>query len=464
MPRGCLDDVRQEPTNLGIRTVTRDEREQGRPLHVTFAGQLRPEQMAAAEAVVSHDTGVLAATTAFGKTVIAAWLIAQRRVNTLVLVHRRQLLDQWVDRLSTFLCVPAKSIGRVAGGRKRTTGLMDVALIQSLIKKGVVDDLVADYGHVIVDECHHLSAQTFESVVRQTKARFVVGLSATVARKDGHHPIVTMQCGPVRYRVNARVQAAARPFEHVVLLRPTGFRSRRAPEPDRRVEFQALYQELVTDGSRNQQIAGDVIDGVNCGRSTLVLTERNDHLDILEQLLAPNVRHQVVLRAGTGKKERQAVADRLATVPTGEGRVLLATGKYVGEGFDDPRLDSLFLTLPVSWRGTVGQYAGRGISRWPPGVAYRNQRSLRAEYVIADRVQRIWRVGGRSPLRRCARRRGAGWRPTPVGSSRHRRDRRKDQLLQESGYFVLRFLAEDVGKELDTVLDAIQRALSRRRP
>ena len=204
MPRGCLDDIRQELTSLGVRVVVRDERGAGCPLDVRFPGELRSEQVAAAEAMASYDTGVRAATTAFGKTVIAAWLIARRRVNTLVLVHRRQLLDQWVERLSTFLGIPATSIGRVAGGRKRTTGLIDVALIQSLVKKGVVDDLIADYGHVIVDECHHRSAQTFESVVRQAKARFVVGLSATVARQDGHHPIVTMQCGPVRYRVNAR--------------------------------------------------------------------------------------------------------------------------------------------------------------------------------------------------------------------------------------------------------------------
>ena len=167
--------------------------------------------------MLAHDTGVLAATTAFGKTVVAAWLIAQRGVSTLVLVHRRQLLDQWIERLSTFLGVPAKSIGRIGGGRSRPTGLLDVAVIQSLVRKGVVDDRVADYGHLIVDECHHLSAHSFEQVARQAKARFVVGLSATVARKDGHHPIIFMQCGPVRHRVNA-TSAGGRP--PVRALRP----------------------------------------------------------------------------------------------------------------------------------------------------------------------------------------------------------------------------------------------------
>jgi superfamily II DNA or RNA helicase len=194
--------------------------------------------------MLAHDTGVLAATTAFGKTVIAAWLIARRGVSTLVLVHRRQLLDQWIERLSTFLGLPAKSIGRIGGGRTRPTGLLDVAVIQSLVRKSVVDDRVADYGHLIVDECHHISAHSFEQVTRQAKARFVAGLSATVARKDGHHPIIFMQCGPVRHRVNAKAQAAARPFEHLVVVQPTAFLPIGIADPDKRVEFHALLKAL----------------------------------------------------------------------------------------------------------------------------------------------------------------------------------------------------------------------------
>ena len=201
LPRGCLEDVQRMLHALGVRVTVRDDRSVGHPLDVAFRGELRPEQKTAADALLKHDTGVLAATTAFGKTVVAAWLIAERGVNALVLVHRRQLLDQWIERLSTFLDLPAKSIGRIGGGRRRPTGLIDVAVIQSLVRKGVVDDCVADYGHLIVDECHHLSAHSFEQVARQTKAQFVMGLSATVARKDGHHPIIFMQCGPVRHRV-----------------------------------------------------------------------------------------------------------------------------------------------------------------------------------------------------------------------------------------------------------------------
>jgi superfamily II DNA or RNA helicase len=359
LPRGCLDEVRQLLSDLGVSVTVRDERCSGERLDVRFQGELRAEQKTAAQAMLAHDTGVLAATTAFGKTVVAAWLIAERGVSSLVVVHRQQLLDQWVDRLSAFLGIPAKSIGRTGGGRHKPNGRLDVALIQSLARKGVVDDRVADYGHVIVDECHHLSAQSFEAVVRHTKARFILGLSATVARKDGHHPIIFMQCGPVRYRVNAKAQAAARPFSHLVLVQPTAFQTARSPDVDKRVEFQALYQDLVSDEPRNRRIGDAVIESAHSGRSPLVLTERNDHLDRLEALLATEVCHVVALRAGLGKKQRQAVADRLAAIPADEPRVLLATGKYVGEGFDDPRLDTLFLTLPVSWRGTVAQYAGR---------------------------------------------------------------------------------------------------------
>ena len=359
LPRGCLDDLRQLLSDLKIKSSIRDERIADQPFEATFQGDLRPGQQAAAEAMLAHDTGVLSATTAFGKTVVAAWLIAKRGVNTLILVHRRQLQEQWIDRLSTFLALPPRSIGRIGGGRRRPTGLLDVAVIQSLVRKGVVDDVVGNYGHLIVDECHHLSAHSFERVARQAKAKFVTGLSATVTRKDGHHPIIFMQCGPVRHRVNAKEQAAARPFEHIVLVRPTDFRPLREANPNARMQFQELYGELIADEDRNQLICREVIQAVREGRSPIVLTERNDHLDLLASRLLPEVKHLIVLRGGMSRKELEAVSARMAGIPNAEERVLLATGRYVGEGFDDARLDTLFLTLPVSWHGTIAQYVGR---------------------------------------------------------------------------------------------------------
>lgn len=220
IPRGCLGEVLELLASLGIVAAVTDERFSGIPLDLTFQGALRAGQEEAADALLQHDTGVLAASTAFGKTVVACYTIAKRAVNTLVLVHRKQLLDQWVERLSTFLGMAKTDIGQIGGGKKRPTGKVDVALIQSLSAKGIVSDTVGNYGHLVVDECHHASARSFEIVARQSKAKFMLGLSATVARKDGHHPIIFMQCGPVRYRVEDRQQAAERPFSH----RGTGVR------------------------------------------------------------------------------------------------------------------------------------------------------------------------------------------------------------------------------------------------
>ena len=219
----------------------------------------RDDHRPAAQKMLAHDTGVLSATTAFGKTVVAAWLIAERAVNTLVLVHRRQLVDQWLERLSTFLDVRKKDLGQIGGGKKRITGKLDVAVIQSLVRKGVVKDLVADYGHIIVDECHHLSARSFELVARRAKAKYVTGLSATVTRKDGHHPIIFMQCGPVRYRADAKAAAVQRPFAHGVHVRPTSFHPLTEADSDKRLQFHQLYQELIADEDRNRMICEDVL-------------------------------------------------------------------------------------------------------------------------------------------------------------------------------------------------------------
>jgi len=365
LPRGCLEEVRELLDSLKIQLAVQDERCPGTPLEVSFRGELLPEQQADAEAMLRHETGVLSATTAFGKTVLAAWLIARRGVNTLVLVHRQQLLEQWVERLSTFLGLPAKQIGRLGGGRKKLTGALDVALIQSLVRKDEVNDCVAGYGHVVVDECHHLSAHSFELVARRAKARFFLGLSATVERKDGHHPIIVMQCGPVRHRVDARQQAATRPFTHSVLVRPTGYRGEPCPphfakcanENPRRA-FHQLYEALWRDEKRNAMICADVLSALREGRSPPVLTERTEHLELLADQLSGEVANVISLRGGMGRKALRGALDRLkkhdpqpfagdATKGCSGGRLVLAMGRFIGEGFDDPRLDTLFLALPV---------------------------------------------------------------------------------------------------------------------
>ena len=358
LPRGCRDQVEAALSALDIVVRTRDERNRGRPLETTFEGELTREQDAAADALLRHDTGVLAATTAFGKTVVAASLIAARGTNALVLVHRRQLLDQWLARLGSFLDLPAEQIGQIGGGKRRPTGVVDVAIIQSLVRKGEVDDVVADYGHLIVDECHHLSAKSFETVARRCKARYVLGLSATVTRKDGHHPIIFMQCGPVRFRVDARRQAAKRPFSHRVVLRDTHFALPAELAVDR-PPIQSIYGALANDEERNELIVDDVLSALESGRSPIVLTERKEHALHLAERLSRAARNVLVLHGGMGQKARRELANRLESTADAEERVLVATGRYVGEGFDDARLDALFLTMPISWRGTLAQYAGR---------------------------------------------------------------------------------------------------------
>jgi superfamily II DNA or RNA helicase len=356
LPRGCIAEVVQLFEAHRIKPVIRDERFAGYPIDVNFSGQLRPEQLDAAAAIAEYGDGILCAPTAFGKTALAAWMIAQRKVNTLVLVHRQQLLDQWQARLSMFLDLPAKSIGQIGGGKNDPSGCVDVAIIQSSHDKAGVKDFVAEYGQVIVDECHHLSAFTFEQVMKQVKAKYVLGLTATPERKDGHHPIIYMQCGPIRYKLSARSMTASSPFEHEVLPRLTEFC---VPPEQADTTIQELYAGLVDDIPRNELIVGDLLRAVQDGCSPLLLTSRTEHLKYFETALDGKVENVFVLKGGMGKKQRRLIAEAIAAVPEGNPRVILATGSYIGEGFDDARLDSLFLAMPISWRGTLQQYVGR---------------------------------------------------------------------------------------------------------
>jgi superfamily II DNA or RNA helicase len=356
VPRGCLAEVIELLKSHHIRPEINDERFAGVPVEVAFSGQLRPLQQDAVDAFAQHDEGILCAPTAFGKTAVAAWLIASRKVNTLILVHRQQLLDQWRARLAMFLGLPTKSIGQIGGGAAKRSGCVDIAILQSAHDKEGVKDFVAEYGQVIVDECHHLSAFTFEQVMRQVKAKYVVGLTATPERKDGHHPIIYMQCGPIRFKLSARSMTAATPFEHEVVPRLTDFR---LPPEQTDMTIQEVYAALVDDRVRNELILNDLIQATADGRSPLLLTGRTDHLKYFEAELASKVKNLFTLKGGTGKKQRRSIAEAMAAVPECEPRVILATGSYIGEGFDDARLDTLFLAMPISWKGTVQQYVGR---------------------------------------------------------------------------------------------------------
>ena len=383
LPRGCLDKVIHLLSEYKINTEVIDECTKGKPLRVSFKGNLRVKQRDAVKVLRQYDTGVLSATTAFGKTVIAAKMLAVRKRNTLILVHRKQLLEQWRERLATFLTISIDDIGQIGGGKKKPNGRLDIALLQSLNRNGEIYTDISEYGHIIVDECHHLSAFSFEQILKQAKAKYVLGLTATPIRKDGHHPIIFMQCGAIRYQDNAKDASLERPFEHVMIPRYTKLL---LPDVDKKPTIQQVYEYLSEDEGRNELIVSDVISSVKEGRSPLVLTERISHLKYLVHQLSGKVENIIVLRGGMGKKQLDKSQEQLNTINDNEERVILATGKYIGEGFDDPRLDTLFLAMPISWKGTLQQYAGR-LHR-----LYDNKKEVRVYDYVDDQVEMLRRM------------------------------------------------------------------------
>ena len=363
LPRGCFEDLKNLLSANEITLHVDEQRHDGEPVATAFRETLTPNQDEAATRVLSNDNGILVAPPGFGKTVIGAHLIANRARSTLVLVHRTQVLDQWRAQLSVFLGLKPAQIGQIGGGRRKPTGRIDVAMIQSLLHGDAVDEIVARYGHVVVDECHHLPAMSFERVAREVKARYVVGLTATPRRRDGHHPILEMQLGPVRYTMDPKILAAEHQFVHRLVPRQTNFQLQSDSQD---LSITEIYRRLTTDSSRNTMILDDIIGALEEGRSPIVLTERRDHLDFFADSLKRAVRCMIVLKGGTSLKKRQQAIEQLDSIPEGEERLILATGRFIGEGFDDGRLDTLLLALPVSWKGTLVQYVGR-LHRNHPG-------------------------------------------------------------------------------------------------
>lgn len=378
LPRGCEEPLCALLEGVGAACAIQDETCLGRPLHIAFTSTLRPDQQPAVDALLAHRNGVLSATTAFGKTVVAAWLIAQRGVNTLILVHTQALLNQWQAALSQFLQIDEQLppqpkrrgrqrkrclIGQIGGGKHTAAGFVDIAMLQSLVHGGEIDPRVREYGVVIVDECHHVSAAGFEQVLRAVPARYVYGLTATPARADGHGPIITMQCGPIRYQVSAKEQAERQGFARVVVPRFTRFA---LPLTTEKATYGKICEALARDMLRNDRIVHDACDLLAQGRTPLLLTERLDHAKTLAAALRPCCPHVFLLSGRGTAKEKRALLDALAAVPVGQPLAVVAIGKYAGEGFDLPRLDALLLTMPVVWKGTLTQYTGR-LHRAAPG-------------------------------------------------------------------------------------------------
>lgn len=356
LPRGCRDALQSLLTEYDIALHLDDKRHVGTPTAFSFHGALSDIQQQTVDELMRHDIGIFVAPPGSGKTVVGAWLAAARNCSTLVLVHRKPLLDQWVTQLSSFLNLPTKEIGAIGSGKNKANGILDVAMMQSLIRKDEVADLVANYGQIIVDECHHLPAFSFERVLGEVKAKYVVGLTATPYRRDGHQPIIHLQCGPTRFSLTRKQQATDEEFTRRLILRETGFS---LSDTDSGITIQEIYARLTADRQRNRLILGDIRQALAEERSPILLTERKDHLEYLAGELRDTVKHLVVLHGGMGVKQRCKVMEHLASIPDDEERLILATGRYIGEGFDDARLDTLFLALPFSWKGMLVQYAGR---------------------------------------------------------------------------------------------------------
>ncbi|MCC5848086.1 MAG: DUF559 domain-containing protein [Verrucomicrobia bacterium] len=480
-------------------------------------------------------------------------------------------MEQWRERLEEFLDIELKEIGCLGGGRRKLKGRIDIAILQSLVRKDVVDDRVAEYGHVVVDECHHVSARNFELAVRRAKAKYVTGLTATPTRKDGHQPIIFMQCGPIRHQVDARHHSSTEALERQVIVRPTSYSPINPLSENLRTAFMELIDQLTVDAPRNQMICEEIETAVKAGAHPLILTERTAHIQLLAEELNARGLETCILQGGMTRKLTLETFERLRADPKDHAPVLIATGKFVGEGFDHPPLDSLFLTLPISWRGTVAQYLGRlhrqyegkhkvkvydyadlnvpmlarmfnrrcksyeklgytvlmpasALPGWPPEVPLPLDHEWKQSHAAS--VQRLVRDGIATPLAKLfvdttsvhelkelkdiQRARSAAEAflferlqtlpetrdrfrlnhrlPIPFQGYPHmevdflcvekklvieldgpehfnreeayRRDRKKDMLLQENGYRILRFLTGDLGKELNMVLDTILRALA----
>ena len=368
LPRGCEDAVTTLLREKNVAYRFEDKTNNGRTISIHFNGELRYNQQEAVNTLATNNTGILSATTAFGKTVAAIGLIAEHSVNTLILVHTKALLDQWVQRLEQFLVIDdvlviekgkhkknLSPIGTLSSTGNKLHGIIDIALMQSCMTDGEVKPFVKDYGLVIADECHHVSAVNFEQILKAVNARYVYGLTATPIRKDGHQPIIFMQCGPIRYNADAKAQMRDQSFQRLLVPRFTPFR----PVSGEDLSFTKVVQLLTEDEYRNLFIVKDVIEVLKEGRSPIILTSRTAHVEILAGLLKPHCPNIVTLVGSESTKEKRQKMEHLQSIPSSDPLVIIATGKYVGEGFDYARLDTLFLVSPVAWKGIVAQYAGR---------------------------------------------------------------------------------------------------------
>lgn len=357
LPRGVLDKATKILQEAGASVVIRDERIAKRKIKVDFEGTLTSIQEKAVKKVKESDLGILMAPPGAGKTVMACKLIADRKVSTLILVHRQPLLDQWKERISSFLKIPPKEIGTLSGSKKKMTGKVDVGMLQSISRLEDLSEIAEKYSQIIIDECHHIPATSFEAILKQLPARYVVGLSATPYRKDGLEKIMFFQCGPVRHEIL--------PSEVSELSKEVSIYETSLVFPDelgRQPPYHVLIHHHVQSETRNHLIKTKVAEALEQDRFPLLISDRKDHLEILERLIKEVTTDvEIVVLDGTlTNKQRRGSLSKIAELRAAKKKVLLmATASLIGEGFDLPELDTLIFSTPLSFEGRLIQYAGR---------------------------------------------------------------------------------------------------------
>ena len=374
IPRGLQDELWENIKQADIDYEMEDERQQGRKINVDFKGELRPEQDKALKELIKYDNGILHAATAFGKTVVSSAIIAQKKINTLIILESSALIEQWKEALEKFLNIneglptyetktgrvrKRKSlIGTLQGAHDSMTGIIDIAMAGSLCKKGKYHKMMNEYGLVLIDECHHSASETIANVLKEVKAKYVYGVTATPKRGDGLEKINYMLIGPIRYSYTAKEKAKEQGIQHLVYPRFTRTVPPRGVITDKMHPNEA-YEIIHNNDVRDEQIIEDVKNCVAAGRTSVVLSRYKDHSEKFYERLKSYADHVFLMTGNNSKKEHRKILEQMHQVDKNESLILIATGSLVGEGFDFPRLDTLFMATPVSFRGVVEQYAGR---------------------------------------------------------------------------------------------------------